>query len=143
MTNRKRTNNDPQNTTQKSKDRATWTPLKRLLRKGTQFLLQYRHPSCYYSYNPGDNLNIHGIVYLNDNLIICKLEFLKLLYYVAWIRNYISRTFHWPFRKQFFSDDVLILLVDCKLRLRFRTMSWNGRINRREDDCQTIRTMIR
>jgi hypothetical protein len=44
----KRTNNDLQNTTQKTKDRITRNPLKaQVLRKGRQVLLHQWHPSCY------------------------------------------------------------------------------------------------
>jgi hypothetical protein len=53
----KRTNNDLQNTTQKTKDRATGTPLRSGVKlgapEGYQFPLHLWHLSCYSSYNPG------------------------------------------------------------------------------------------
>ena len=52
----KRTNNDLQNTTQKTKDRVTTTPLKTggELRKCRQFPFFLWHPSCYSGYKSGD-----------------------------------------------------------------------------------------
>ena len=51
----KRTNNDLQNTTQKTKDRATRTPLKpKVIQNGKQFLLHMWYPSCYSCYKLGD-----------------------------------------------------------------------------------------
>jgi hypothetical protein len=54
----KRTNNDLQNITQETKERATRTPVKsrwtQVLRKGKQLLLHMWHPSCYSYYKPGD-----------------------------------------------------------------------------------------
>ena len=53
MPKRKRSNNKVQNTTQKTKDRATQTPLKtgapQVLQKGKQFLFHMWHPMCYSS----------------------------------------------------------------------------------------------
>ena len=51
MKNYKRTNNDLQNITKKTKDRATRTPLKP---GWIQFLLHMWHPSCYSRYKPGE-----------------------------------------------------------------------------------------
>jgi hypothetical protein len=45
------TNNKLQNTTQKTKDWATWSPIKTL---DKQFLLHMQHPSCYSCYEAGD-----------------------------------------------------------------------------------------
>ena len=52
----KRTNNDHQNITQKTKDRATRITLKAVVElwKVKQLLLHMLHPSCYSCDNPGD-----------------------------------------------------------------------------------------
>jgi len=59
----KRTNNDLQNSTQRTKDRATWTPLNyvgwtQVYLKGKQFQVHVWHPSCYSCYKTGQKHRI-------------------------------------------------------------------------------------
>jgi hypothetical protein len=54
MAKRKKTNNNLQNTTHKTKNRTTLTLLKQRVNSGKQFLLHMWHPSCYSCYKPSD-----------------------------------------------------------------------------------------